>query len=218
MNFNDIKTLVWSWLDDPLHTYFTDSQVSVWVNNAQKECQKQLIQAGENFYVTRVSTQTVQNADTYALPSDFLKVNKLELLLSGTTPNEVRQTFTPTTLVQIDTISMTTGQPCAYVLKKSCLVMRPIPDTVYTVYMDYSYLVADMTAPGSIPDVPLQYHEYLAVLATIDGFLKDQRDPSPMLSKRDFYLGMMKQDSEDRTIDASRSVICLDDDSVGLLW
>lgn len=217
MNRGELSTLVWSWLDDPNHTYFTAPQVNVWLNNAQREVQKQLIQAGENFYVTRASTQTVTNYDTYALPSDFLKVNKLELLLTGTTPNEVRQTISPTTLVQIDNVSMTTGQPCAYVLKKNCILMRPIPDNVYTIYLDYSYLVADMTADSSYPDVPTQYHEYLAVLATIDGLLKDQRDPAPMLAKKDFYLSLMKQDSENRTIDAPRSVVSLESE-IGMLW
>lgn len=217
MNLSDLKNLTWSWLDDPNHTYFTSSQVTTWLNNGLKECQKQLIQAGENFYVTRASTQTIANYDTYALPSDFLKLNKLELLLSGTTPNEVRQTLRFSTLVEIDNVSMTTGTPAAYTLKKNCLLLRPIPDIVYTLYMDYSYLVADMTSDGSIPDVPIQYHEYIAILATIDGLLKDQRDASTFLAKKDFYLSLMKQDAEQRRVDSSREVISTDAD-FGYLW
>jgi hypothetical protein len=187
------------------------------LNNGLRECQKQLIQAGENFYVTRASTQTVANYDTYSTPSDFLKVNKFEVLLTGTTPNEVRQGLQKTTLVQIDAVSMTTGTPAAYTLKKNCFVLRPIPDIVYTLYLDYTYLVEDMTSNSSIPDAPLQYHEYIAVLATIDGLLKDQRDPSPMFAKRDFYLGMMKQDAEERTVDSPREVLSTTSD-FGYLW
>ncbi len=76
-----------------------------------------------------------------------------------------------------------------------------------------------MTADSSIPDTPLQYHEYLAVLATLDGFLKDQRDPTPMLKeKRDFYLSLMKQDAINRKDDQARVVVSMDDSGFGYLF
>lgn len=217
MTFAQLRTLVWSWLDDPNGTYFTASQVNVWLNNAQRECQKQLIQAGENFYVTQVYTQTVQNYDTYALPTDFMRLNKLQVVLSGTSPNENRAAIVPVTLVQLDQVSMTTGTPTCHNIRKNCITLRPIPDNAYRIYMDYSYLVGDMVSDSDVPDVPIQYQEYLAVLASIDGFLKDQRDPAPFFTKRDFYLSLMKQDSENRHVDSPRQVVTTED-TIGTLW
>lgn len=211
MNLGQIRALACSWLDDVNQTYFTPAQMNVFINNAQRECQKQLLQNGENYYTVRASAPTVQNQDVYSLPLDFLKINKLEILVTGTTPNQVRQLLTPVTLVTLDQVSMTTGLPVAYAMKKNCFVLRPIPDNTYTLYLDYSYRVIDMTVDSSIPDVPQQYHEYLAVLAAIDGFLKDQRDPSPFFTKRDFYLSLMKQDAENRDVSAPRSIIMSDD-------
>lgn len=218
MTFNELKNMVWTWLDDPTHGYFTDNEVSNWLNNAQREAQKQLIQSGEQWYTKRVSTALVVNEDTYALPDDFLKMAKFEILLSGTTPNEVRQAMTPVSLVGLDRVSMTTGTPCAYTIRKNCVVIRPIPDNTQTLYMDYAYLVSPMIASSDIPDVPQQYQEYLAVLASIDGFLKDQRDPSPMLTKKDYYLALMKQDDNNRNVDYPRTVNVTDDDSFGYLF
>lgn len=218
MNFGNIKQMVWSWLDDAQHTYFTDSQVSMWINNAQREAQKQLIQAGENYYTRRSFASLVANSDTYILPSDFMKVNKLELLTSGVAPNEVRQQIGFVTLGQLDRVSMTTGTPYVYTIRKNCIVIRPIPDSVKTIYLDYTYLVGDMSADTEIPDCPAQYHEYLAVLATIDGLLKDQRDPAPLLAKKDFYLSLMKQDAENRNVDYSREVVITDEPSIGMLF
>jgi len=213
MTFSELKTLVWSWLDDPNHLYFTTEQVGVWLNNAQKEAQKQLIQAGENFYVRKVYANTVVDTDTYALPDDFLKLHKLQLVTSGTagSVNEVRSALTPVTLVQLDQVSMSTGQPAVHCIRKNCFTIRPTPSVAQRMYLDYSYLVDDMSAASDTPDVPAQYHEYLAVLATLDGFLKDRRDPSPMIEKRDFYRGMMKQDAEDRHVDSPRMVVVTDD-------
>lgn len=219
MNRAALQELCWSWLDDPNHTYFTPAQINVWLNNGLRELQKQLIQAGDQWYTTSASSQTVMNYDTYAIPSDFLKTNKFEVVISGSPPNQVRNLLNPVTLVQIDGVSMTTGRPAAYALKKNCFIIRPIPDTVYTMYLDYTYLVSDMESDSSIPDAPLQYHEYIAVMATVDGFLKDQRDPGPFIqNKREFYLKLMKQDAIQRKNDAPRMVVSNGDSDMGYLW
>ncbi len=218
MQLSDLQTLVLSWLDDPNAGYFTLSQVNVWLNNAQREVQKQLIQAGENWYVVKTSTATVASAETYDLPTDFLKLHKLEVLVSGTTPNEVRQGIMPVTLMQLDQVSMGTGLPEVYCIKKSCLILRPIPDQIYTLYMHYSPRVADMVNSSDQPDVPPQYHEYIAVLATIDGLLKDQRDQSAFLEKKRSYLELMKQDAQNRQVDVPRMVREVEPVSGGYLF
>lgn len=218
MTFLEIQNLVLSWLDDLSATYFTRPQIKVWINNAQKECQKQLIQAGENFYVVKVSSNLIANQDTYSLPSDFLKCHKMEIAISGTGVSEQRALITPVTLVQIDQVSMTTGQPSAYVIKKNCFVLRPIPDRIYPIYLNQSYRVTDMTIDTQTPDVPEQYHEYLAVLASLDGFLKDQRDNSMMMMKKQYYLDLMKQDAQERRVDAPRMVVSSEDLGYGILY
>lgn len=206
MNLGYLQTLVLSWLDDPNAAYFTLPQVTVWLNNAQREVQKQLIQAGENWYVIKTQSATVAQSEAYVLPDDFLKVHKLEVLVSGSGVNEVRTTLAPVTLIQLDQVSTSTGCPAVYCLKKDCMMLRPIPNQVYTIYMYYSYRVEDMVDTVDVPDVPAQYQEYIAVLATIDGFLKDQRDPTPMLAKKQGYLEMMKQDAQNRRVDSPRMI------------
>lgn len=219
MNLSALETLVWTWLDDVNGTYFTKPQVDVWINNAQRECQKQLIQAGENYYVQRMQGTTILNQDTYALPTDFRKCHKFEVVLSGVPPSEVRQTMTPVTYVQLDQVSQSTGTPGAYCIKRNVVVMRPIPDRAYTLYLHQSYRVVDLVNAADLPDAPQDYHEYLAVLATIDGFLRDQRDPSAFITgKRDYYVNLMKQDSEKRDVSAPRCVVVTEDYGMGSLF
>lgn len=210
MNLGDLQTLVLSWLDDPLAAYFTLPQVNVWLNNAQRECAKQLVQAGENYYTQLATSSTVANQATYDLPEDFLKVDKFQVVISGTTPNECTRTLAPVTLVDLDASSQGPASPQFYAIKKNCFILRPIPDIIYPLKLYYSYRVVDMVSTSDVPDVPIQYQEYLAVLATFDGLLKDQRDPGPMLTKRQYYLDLMKQDASERTVDAPRMVRELD--------
>ncbi len=208
----DIRNLVLSWLDDLNATYFTSAQVNVWINNAQTEAAKQLMQAYENYFLRTVSTVTVYGQSDYVLPSDFKKLNRLELVVSGTGLAENRQMLVPTTLNQLMLVGPRPGTPLQYVLKKNRITLDPVPDNTYTLRLYYSNLPVDMTLDTDVPGVPGEYHEYVAVLAAMDGYVKDDRIPDNISMKRDRYLMLMKQEAEDRKIDVPRHFITSDDD------
>jgi len=215
MNFGQIRTLVQNWLDDPLGGYFTPTVVDPWINNALIEVQKQLLDCGELWYLKCATTYLVQDVNSYSLPSDFLKANRFELRLQGTTaPNEIWSTLFFMTLNELANLNYQTAQPQAYTIGKDCLILAQIPDNNYQVKLHYSYKVAPLVNDLNVPDVPLQYHEYIAVVATLDGYLKDQRDPSIMMNKRNYYLELMKKDQIQRNRSRPRSVVSvMDDDS-----
>jgi hypothetical protein len=207
----DLQNLVLTNLNDINGTYFLPSQVQVWLNNSQREVQKQLIQSGENWYVIGVTTNTIVGSDTYALPSDFLKMHKLEIVTSGLstvgTSNEITNVLEPVTLQESAQIQLGPSVPIAYTIKKNCLILRPFPDQIYVLKAQYSYSVSNMVADSDVPDAPTQYHEYLAILTTLDGMYRDNVDPSSFHVKRDFYLNLMKQDSQNRRVDRPRRVV-----------
>lgn len=209
MNFLDLKNMVWSWLDDLDGTYFLPPQVERWINNAQKEVQKQLIQSGQNWYQTCAQTYTVYNQDSYLLPSDFLKINHVTMVTGAYNQggNEQKQVIKHSTQGESDSVNYTLSLPQTFFLVQDAIILRPYPDQQYLMRLGYDYRVADMVLATDIPDVPYQYQEYIAVLATIDGFLKDQRDPSPFFAKKAYYEDMMKKDAQDRMVDKPRSVV-----------
>lgn len=217
MTRGQLRNLVLSWLNDPDAGYFTIPEVNLWLNNAQKEVQKKLLQAGQNWYLTCAQTQTAINQDCYALPVDFLKVQKFEIVLSGTSPNENTAILLPGTPMEVSGIQGP-GTPQRYFFKKDCAVLKPIPTQVWTIRMLYSYLVQDMTNDNEEPDAPTQYHELLACYATKDGFLKDGSDPSQIEKKIAAYLELMAQDAQDRTEDVPRMVRSTEDWNLDYLW
>lgn len=213
MNFGQLKSLVSYYLDDLNQAYFTPTQLAQFINNAQREVQQKLVQAGQNFYLACVETYTVANQEGLALPDDFLKIEHVELVTGGTWPNEQKSILTHSTHRESDIVNYAPGQPVTFWLQKNCLIFRPVPDvSTYLCRLHYQYRVADMTDDGEVPDVPLEYHEYIAVLAAIDGFLKDQRDPSAFFAKRDYYENSLKQSSTDRMEDKPREVVVTWDD------
>lgn len=216
MTFLELQQLVSVWLDDVNNGYFTLPQIKLWLNNAQKETQKLLIDAGENWYLKCVETTLVAGQRDYIVPEDFLKVHRLETIISGTAPNECTQMLQPITLNQQNYFQTTQGDPYAYFIKKNRFSLWPAPQNPITLRLFYSYRVADMVLDAEVPDVPPQYHEFLAILATLDGFHRDDRNPSQFLEKRAYYEAMLKMDADERNVDVPRSIVVTDDPGLGV--
>lgn len=214
MNFGQLQDLTLVWLDDLDAGYFTRPQIKRWLNNALHECQKQLIQAESSWYMRCVQTNTIANKDSYALPSDFLKLNRLEIYTqgSGTLPSDLSTLITPVTPVEAMSAPLGPGLSTIYYLKKDCIVLRPYPDRAYPLKLTYSYAASEMTNDNETPDVPIQFQEYLSILAARDGFLRDQRDFSGFANKIAYYETLMRQDANQRNIDAPRTIVRTEDD------
>lgn len=207
----ELRTLILEWLDDVNAGYFTTATVNTWINNAQREVQKKLLEAGDNYYLETVQTSTVASQADYVIPDDFVKLHRLELILSGTGVNENRLQLNPITLNQQFDYGNGLGTPIAYALKKNRLTLFPTPDQVYTLRLYYSPRVADMNSDSDIPDVPEDYQELIAIEAAFNGFIKDDRSPAVLIDKQAKYIQQLKQTSEDRKQDRSRRVIETDD-------
>lgn len=214
----EIKTLILSWLDDVNSTYFTPSNLNLWINLAQREVQKLLIQSGNNYYVTPVQTLTDEGQADYVLPDDFITLHRVEVVVSGSGPNENRQQLGPITTNQQDLVQITLGCPTNYYIKKNRITLSPTPDINYIVRLYYSPRVADLTADGDTPDVPEQFMEYVAILAAYNGFIKDDRTPENLLAKKAKYEELLKQMANDRTQDVSRQVVVTQNYDGGMYW
>lgn len=214
MTFAELQVLVSDWLDDVNNGYFTLPQVKQWLNNAQRETQKMIIQAFEGNYRIVKQTYTVINQREYQLPEDFKKLSRLELILSGTTfETENRQRLAKITENQQDMFPENVGRPQGYYFQGNKIILVPAPQQALVLRLTYLYSVVDMVLDADTPDIPEDYHEYLAVLATLDGLYKDGRDVAPMLEKKKYYEEQFKRDVEERNIDESRTIVqTMDDD------
>lgn len=218
MDFLDLQNLVTYWVDDLQFGYFTPPQVQRFLNNAQQQVQKYLVDAGQNWYLTCAQTYMVVNQPDYALPADLLEINRLEYISSGIPPNEITEKIKSITLNQSDLYPFTVGSPAGYYLRKNKLVLCPAPDTPYLLRCHYTYQVSDMINNIDIPDVPAQFHEMIAILAAIDCYIKDGRDSSLLQPKKDQYMEELKRLADRRTQDGPRMVVSSGDGGYGALF
>lgn len=218
MTRSEIRTLMLSWLDDAQSGYFDATTCNTWINLAQREVQKRLLQAGNNFYLTPVFTSTVASQSDYVLPSDFVILHRLELVVSGTGVSENRTALLPITTNQQDLISIALGIPTNYYMKKDRVTLSPTPDQVYTLRLYYSPRVADLSSDSDVPDVPEQFMELVPILAAYNGFIKDDRVPANLVEKRNQYEKLFDRMAAERNQDVSRQVVVTQDYDSGMNW
>lgn len=202
-----VRNLVLSYLDDLNGTYFTSAQVNVWIDLAQKRVQQMLLQAGENYYLKPVETTLVVNQADYVLPDDFFVLHRLEIVLSGTGTTEERQAIVPITTNQQGMVSIAAGTPAFYAIKKDRITLSPTPDTALTMRIYYSPMVSDITGDAQSPDIPVQFHELVAILAALDGFIKDDRSSENLMAKKEDYMKLLEQMKNERRQDSPRMIV-----------
>lgn len=207
MTLSDLQNLTSFWLDDLNFGYYTQIQVNYWINNAQIEVQKMLIASGQNRYNAWVGTTLIVGQSDYVLPSDFRKINNLEVVLSGVPPNEAVTPIVPITTNQKYLIDMGQSTPAAYRFRKNRIVLQPAPDTPLLMRMEYTYLITSLVNQTDVPDVPTEYHELIALLATADGFIKDGRQNQLLLTKIEAYKTDLQQDAQERSQDVVRGIV-----------
>lgn len=210
MTFRQLKDYVARWTDDKQFGYFTETDVAARINLAQKELQKRLISANEQYFSICVKTNTVANQKTYTLPSDFLQIIRLERVLSGSGDLINTQQIVPITPNQInlDPYGAISGAPNCYYFQNRTIILDPVPNVVYEIHLHYSYIVADMVNDSDEPDpnIPANFQEYIGILATRDCLFQDNREITPIQLKMSYYEDLLKQIAVQRNADVTRMV------------
>lgn len=208
VNFSELQSEVSYFLDDLDFGYHTRVTVQRYLNQAQREVQKLLLASAQNWYNKCQQATTVANACAYYLPSDFLKMHRVELVLSGTAPNEDINVLEAVTLNQQDLVESRSGTPTAYCIQKNQIKLFPVDNTAtHTLRITYSHRVSDMSADTDVPDVPEEFHEMLVLLAARDGFLRDDRATLELDTKIQAYKNALKSDASDRIQSHARRVV-----------
>ena len=207
MNLSQLQTTCSYWLDDLSYGYFTQAQLLTWINNAKNELTKRLIKAGNARYNKSVTTTLVVNQNVYTLPVDFKKVQNLEVVMSGTKPNESTNPIQFITENQKYLVSTGTGTPLWYTFVQNYLYVRPAPDTALTLRLVYTYNPIDLVNPTDIPDAPQEYHEMIALLAAEDGFVKDGRANALIEKKIAAIQASIDSDAQERNQDGPRGIV-----------
>ena len=214
-----MKSNVSYYLDDLSKGYFTDVQLTSWINFAQAEVQRIMLQAAQDSFVIRYETTTVINQTDYVLPQGFHKMNRVELVISGTPPNEIKGPLLKISTNQMDLVTYQPGVPSVYYLKSNRMVILPAPVSTYTLRIYYSPYLFDMVLDTDECQIPDPYSQLVVILAAFNGYIKDGRDaPATLVQAKDEMINFIKQDAQERTQDSPRSIVTTDFSSTDQSW
>lgn len=207
LNLGNLQALVTDYVDDKSNSYFDLTTMTLRLNLALRETQKRLISANFDYYTTCVTAMTVAGQAAYALPDDFIQIIRLDRVTQGSGVTATTQKIMPITPNQTDLVFETQAAPSYYYFQKNNFILSPVPDAIYTLHLDYSYSVADMVNSSDLPDCPIQFREYIALIVARDYQAKDGRNITNIQTKLSEYELLFKQVAVQRGADETRMVV-----------
>ena len=202
---------------DNTSSFFKDTTLVRYFNQAQQELGRTVIQSFENYFVTESTINVSAGNDTYALPSTFIKMLRVEDVRNSTAPLEIY----PISLnekegyrFEFPQITSATGEPSRYIIKGQSLMLRPIPNYSQQsgISLWYEKRILNMTANTAsngatgVSEIPIEFHEALAWGMCIKMAIQQQSDPSIYQAEFLRIKEDMKKELELRQVQLPRKV------------
>jgi hypothetical protein len=156
VTLTEMRTAVRTRIGNPsTDGFFTDAQLTDLINEALAA-----VSAEEDWpwLQTSANITTVAGTAAYAAPAGWVHTKQLYINL-----------YDPMiylSLAEIDSISTTdTGQPQMFTVYDEDIVLRPVPDAVYTVVHQYNRSETALAADGDTPLMPSIFHYAIVTLA-----------------------------------------------------
>jgi hypothetical protein len=146
-----------------------------------------------------------------------MQLMRIERITSGSGDTATTERIYPITRNEVDVAGYNTsggsteGLPYNYVFNKNTFSLYPVPNQSVILRLWYAPRVSDMDDDTDTPDAPEDWHEYIAILAARDGFLRDDRSIAPIGEKLRYYETMLDETAESRSVDSPRMVVATED-------
>lgn len=148
----------------------TDSELNTWINDSYMQIVDMVQKERWDFFVKSSLSSTSAGTQEYALPGDFVKMLKVNILIDGTWRKveplgdaDLRYVDTP---VNTDAQGFNTANP-RYYIYKSTMGLLPAPTTTESqnIKIWYVYSPTEMSSDSSSPDFPAMYHHIVKYAA-----------------------------------------------------
>jgi len=173
-----------------------------YANLAYKDLYAQIVLSKEFYFTTSTTISIVGGTDTYALPSDFYKLDGVDLSLD----NSGRYlTLRPLQFAERNKfrsgLALTTapfGQVFKYVLVGSNIRFIPIPSQTNTVQLWYTPEPALITSLSTTLSIPIGGDEYMSLYMACAMLAKEESDNTQLNAKRLEVLDQLRNSLKDR--------------------
>lgn len=170
-----VRTLLRSYLDDRDADRFSDEDLLPLINEGQREIQKVIDHADEEFFsdCKKYAVVAATDAIEFTLPDNFKKANVVERVVPGGRPIPARwvrfarrhieedEAHEPIRNVLLATEQAT--RPRVYLRGNKIGVVKPTES--YDLVMWYTYAIPDLVNDGDYSEIPSEYRNLVALTA-----------------------------------------------------
>ena len=229
--FLNIRDATRSYLDEASAVDFTETEVKREVNSGFHRIVTAVLETFENYYVATYETSSVASQQEYALPSNFLKVRRVEINYQPNTTGSVKQRAYPMDIDQVRRdLSVSTLGPSVirnpgYYIVGNNIGFIPIPSVSSSdtdaIKIWYVATQDDLSADDDDVDVPYadRFAPSIAKYAAAQLLRKGQQEEQAAKTLMGEFMSDMeelKRQLEDRIEEESKSVIDVHGDGFGL--
>lgn len=162
---------------------FPQAEVWEYINQSWAELYNKIVQTGQEYYLSSSSFTTTAGTTDYAVPSDFYLDKGCDTTINGQVFVLDRWLWEERGHYDLMT-RWSPGMPWSYLVVGSNVSLRPAPAAVYTVVLWYYPAPTRMTASGHTIDCLAGFEEYIVCDAAAKILVKDDRDPSAVLTQK----------------------------------
>lgn len=191
-----------------------DSGLNVWVNDSYGQMVDRIIEVVPDYYYKKYQFATMSGTAEYDMPADFEAVSSVNWNVGGTEtkvfPMADANFRMVSTIESDNSQGWTTARPGYYLLGRSTLGLRPIPqNTGDTVTVYYQYTPDELTEDDDVPDFPVRYHHVIKFMAYANYLdLDDEHAAAERMRQRfDFMVERMIDNITTRQTDQTKSVV-----------
>lgn len=229
--FLNVRDQVRSYLDESAAVDFTEDEVKREVNAGYHRVISAVLETFENHYVSQYTAASVNGQQEYALPSDFLKMRRVEINYQPNTTGSVRQRAYPMDIDQVrrdlgvSTLGPSIIRNPGYYIVGDNIGFIPIPTVSSTgtdaIKIWYVQAESDLSSDSDNVDIPYadRFASSIAKYAAAQLLRKGQQEEQAAKTLMGEFMSDMeelKRQLEDRIEEESKSVIDVHGDGFGL--
>ena len=187
-------------------TFATDTEINKWIDDEGWELHDILVSKFEEYFDSSASTAVVAGTSTYALPTNFYKLQYADLILGGHTYTLRR--FMNRERNRYQDVSSILGQ-YDYRILGSNIRLAPTPTSSGTLVVGFVPQYTPFAADGTLVNsaVPQGWEAYIAMGAAAKILIKEESDAGAVMALKGQLLDRITQMAEDRDVNESGRIV-----------
>jgi len=224
-----VQTIVDSAIDlaDMRNSAFIDQSGTVgtelirYANMAYKDLYQRIVLSKEFYFTTSTNISVVNGTSSYALPSDFYKLDGVDMAIDS---SGRYLTLQPFGFVERNKFRSGLNVPIApygqifrYIIVGSTIQFVPIPSLSCTVQMWYTPEPITVTLSSSL-QLPIGGDEYMSLYIACAMLAKEETDSTSLNQKRLEIIDQLKLSLKDRDQGSPHKIVDVTSINAGALW